>query len=432
MGNNGNDLMAYQLFRFLKEGVSVEQLQAATDKAFGKVQEEHIGFKRLSKEVAKGAEKQGKSKEAAEEEGAAVAAKQGRKKYGKEKFQKMAAAGKKAKNEGIVVADPSTIDDPEGQIQTLAEEKKEQEAATDPNIKTNGAGITEEPERSRIQKEMEKLTPDPDKLTQGKDGLDPDAKAGAPKAKEEKKIEPKVTSVEKVKESEVPTIKAPEQGKEKKTEEVSGMKKEKAENEKDRVSASEGIVVADPSTIDDPEGQIQTLAEERVLTTVSDENVAKDIQSKYPGSRTVRDEVNGKPQWIIMVKETKTQEGVDVAITTDDKKIDVTSTPEGTTVTTSETPSIEPEALVAKEEQAEHEAEETPEVEEKEQETGLGDEDTLMAEKIYVSQLLKGKSSLTEKEQKFIKEVEGFKLTEARKAKIEEKIKALKNKSTKK
>ena len=79
----GNEKMAYELFQFLRAGVSVEALQEATDKAFNKpVNEEHIGFKRLAKEVEKG----GASKEEAE----ATAAKIGRKKYEKEvnKFSK--------------------------------------------------------------------------------------------------------------------------------------------------------------------------------------------------------------------------------------------------------------------------------------------------------------------------------------------------------
>ena len=81
-----NEQMAYSLFKFLQKGVSVEALQESADKAFSKVQEEKIGFKRLEKKI----EDTGKPKEEAE----AIAASVGRKKYGKAKFQKMAAAGK--------------------------------------------------------------------------------------------------------------------------------------------------------------------------------------------------------------------------------------------------------------------------------------------------------------------------------------------------
>lgn len=52
-------------------------------------------FKKLSGSVAKQYKKKGKSAEEAARIGAAVAAKAGRKKYGKKKMAKMAAAGKK-------------------------------------------------------------------------------------------------------------------------------------------------------------------------------------------------------------------------------------------------------------------------------------------------------------------------------------------------
>jgi len=51
-------------------------------------------FKKLQNSVAAGYEKKGMSAEKARAIGAAVAAKQGRKKYGKARFQKMAAKGR--------------------------------------------------------------------------------------------------------------------------------------------------------------------------------------------------------------------------------------------------------------------------------------------------------------------------------------------------
>ena len=387
--------MAYDLYKFLQKDVSVESLQESTDKAYGKKADEVVGFKRVVRKKA---------------------------------------------NEGIVVADPSTITDPEATIQTLAEEKakKDQEAATDPNIKTNGSGITDAPEKTRLQKDMEKNTSDPDKLTQGKDGLDPDAKAGAPKAKEEKKITPKVSSVEEVKESDnvgkVPVIAKPEQGDSKKPLEVSGLEPKKAENEK---AASEGIVVADPSTITDPEATIQTLAEERVLTTVSDENVANDLKSKYPGSRVVNDtDPTGKKQYIVMVKEAaykaivekaaSVKEEVSVAVTTDDKTVDVVASPDGTTVTTTDNGATQaaPAPVETVPEVPEMDTKEAP----AEEIAADENDDILVAEKLYVVELLKGKSSLSEKEQAFIKAVEGIQLDEAKKAKVATKLKAMKDK----
>lgn len=413
-----NESMAYSLFKFLQKGVTVEQLQESTDKAFGKAQESPIGFKRVIKEE-KLAEK--------------VKAKPPVKKV-----------VKKVK-EGKVVADPSTITDAEGTIQTLAEETSLKEpVGFDKDNKLANSGITPDPMIPKVVKDIKaKLgnSKDAAKLTQDKDGFDPNMEVLHIQTKEEKEITPCIDSVKEeetqnpgpdgtvvTKESKDVTTKIPDVKAEqfKKTEEVSGLKKEKAENE--------SILPTDPSTITNPAETIQKLAEERVLTTVSDENVAKDIQSKYPGSRTVKDEVNGKPQWIIMVTETKKEikEEVDVTVSTEDKKVDVNTTPEGTTVTTSDvnaTPvSAAPEVLepvvpeIAPEEKS---VEETPaEVSE--------DEDTLMAEKIYVTELLKGKSSLTEKEQKFIKEVESVVLSEAKKAKVMEKVVSLKNKSNRK
>ena len=154
MGNN-NETMAYSLFQFLKNGVTIKQLEESTNAAYGKKVEKVQGFKRVVKE-------------------------------------------------GKLVADPSKITDPKGTIQTLAEETSLKEpVAQDKKIKTANAGITEHPEVTRIQKDMEKNNNTVAKLTQGKDGLDPDASAKLGKTKEEKKIEPKVSSVEKVKETKI-------------------------------------------------------------------------------------------------------------------------------------------------------------------------------------------------------------------------------------
>ena len=54
-------------------------------------------FAKLKSAVAKGYKKKGMSEEKAEEIGAAVAAAQGRKKYGEKKMASMAKAGRKRK-----------------------------------------------------------------------------------------------------------------------------------------------------------------------------------------------------------------------------------------------------------------------------------------------------------------------------------------------
>jgi len=147
--------------------------------------------------------------------------------------------------EGKLPADPSLIKTPEKDIQLLSEEEKSKIAP---------AAVTDEPAETEVEEEMEEETPEVEELTQDEEtGEAPEVKAADAKVKDEKKIEPKVTSV----------------------------KKEKAENE--------GKLPADPSLIIHPDKDIQTLAEETVLTTVSDEIVAKDISSKYPNSRIVVD-----------------------------------------------------------------------------------------------------------------------------------------------
>jgi hypothetical protein len=60
------------------------------------------------------------------------------------------------------------------------------------------------------------------------------------------------------------------------------------------------------------------------------------------------------------------------------------------------------------------------------------EEDMLMAEKIYVTELLGAKKSLTEKEQAFIKEVNSIQLDEARKCRVMNKLKKLKTKKVSK
>ena len=400
MGNN-NETMAYSLFQFLKNGVTIKQLEESTNAAYGKKVEKVQGFKRVVKE-------------------------------------------------GKLVADPSKITDPKGTIQTLAEETSLKEpVAQDKKIKTANAGITEHPEVTRIQKDMEKNNNTVAKLTQGKDGLDPDASAKLGKTKEEKKIEPKVSSVEKVKEikdtvtTTVPEVKA-EQFK-KSGLEVSGLKKEKAENE--------SKLPSDPSTITNPVVEesvngkpqftvwVKSIKEADETNPVGVEKKTKVVaqfdtqdaadaeskNSKYNGKATVsatKDPSTQKDTFQVTVAE-----AVDVTVATDDKKVAINTTPEGeTTVTTSDvnaTPiSASPEVL----EPVVPEIAPTEDVPAVEETPAEEDEDTLMAEKIYVSDLLKGKPSLTEKEQAFVKAVDGVVLSEAKKAKVAKKVLALKDK----
>jgi hypothetical protein len=111
-------------------------------------------------------------------------------------------------DEGKLPKDPSEISDATGDVQLLSEKEKkektkkvtqksaekEADAAINKDIETAGAGKTDEPELTDLQKEAAKETP-VDKLTQNKDGEDP--LKGDAKVKEEKKIIPEVTGVTK-------------------------------------------------------------------------------------------------------------------------------------------------------------------------------------------------------------------------------------------
>jgi uncharacterized protein YndB with AHSA1/START domain len=341
-------------------------------------------------------------------------------------------------DEGKLPKDPSEISDATGDAQLLSEKEKkektkkvtqksaekEADAAVNKDIETAGAGKTEEPELTDLQKEAAKETP-VDKLTQNKDGEDP--LKGDAKVKEEKKIEPEVTGV--TKESKLPD---------------------------------------DPSQIKDPLGDVEKLAEDKVLTTVSDEKVAKDISQKYPGSRIVADKTpDGKNQFIVMVKETKVNEDIeladlegnsyktedgyvfyfdnsyievskdnrivttfhydklvkeskkevkeDVTVTVDDgnKSTTITSTEDGgTTITTTDKPAVE-EPVVVDEPVVEEDPDVFP------GETEWSDEETdEMAEKIEVADYLATLSQLSEKQKKFKDEIKGKKIGKKNKAKL--------------
>jgi len=167
-------------------------------------------------------------------------------------------------NEGKLPADTS-VATPD-QIQPLAEEKEDKESkdtAENPEIKTDNAGVTPEPEETKVSADLDKQTPNVDKLTQDKDGKDPLIEPD--KVKEEKKEEVKVTDV----------------------------KKEKTENE--------GKLPADTS-VATPD-QIQQLAESgEDIFTVSNEQAAKKIQAKFPNSRY---EQNTEGTWTVYVSEKK-------------------------------------------------------------------------------------------------------------------------------
>jgi hypothetical protein len=249
----GKDLVN-DLFRFIKsdESTSFEKLKEATDAAYANVGKENSDILKEHDELMQGSSFTSRMPQLPE---------------------------------GKLPADPSQATP--DQIQTLAEEKKEEVA-----IKTANAGVTEDPEKSRIQQDMDKATPDVDKKS--------DFKVAA-KVETAKKVEPTITGVEKDSDKEL-------------------------KDEKNNPKVGEGKLPADPSQA--TPDQIQTLAEERTLVTVSDENVAKDIASKYPGGRIVPD--NEKKQFVVMVQEKQIKE-------------ETTTEPKGAAISAGEVPGVKDE-----------------------------------------------------------------------------------------
>lgn len=169
-------------------------------------------------------------------------------------------------DEGKLTANLANITNPEETIRTLAEKDKAEKPEA--CIKTANSGVTETPEKGRLQKMLDKETPNVDKLSDFKVA----AKVETAKAKE-----PEITGVENKGDKD--------------------LKKEQ--------KTTEGKLPADPSMA--TPDQIQTLAEEKALVTVSDENVANGIAKKYQGGRVVKDDA--KKQFVIMVPQ-ETQESV--------------------------------------------------------------------------------------------------------------------------
>ena len=465
--------MAYDLFRFLKDGVNAEELKESTDKAF----------------------------------------------------------------EGKLPEDPSQVEGTEEEIERLTEKelkiKNRRELRFAARNKEKVASDVHK--GSKFIEDLEKQSPGVDKLTQGEDGLDPNVSTCLKKRKKVKETK-SLTEGFKVgeevyyhgrsgevtgkrdggiivyfpdtdREEWIDIDELREQNESKKIVEsvsefevinvdnVTGAEsdnlhivvKNTSKNQyyggtleqvseefiEDFKNVKEGKLPDNPANIEDPKKEIQQLSEERVLTTVSDEEVAKDLITKYPGSRYIPDEVNGKKQFIIMVKEAikkeddkhncscvkdgkctgSCKEGVEVTIVTDDKEVNINSQDGATQVTTTDKDGESSEVIstddpvdqVEKETEEETEKLEAPEEEqgekveldnqeteekdkkEVEQEEVIDDEDdTLVAEKIYVSELLKVKKHLTEKEHAFINEVNSIKLSEARKLRVDNKVKALK------
>lgn len=384
--------MVHNLYKFIKEGVTDDQMFAATEEAY------------------------------------------------KEKTE-----------EGKLPADIANIQKPDQYVQDLKEEEKKEDKegkdkAENPEIKTDNAGVTPEPEKTDVSKDLEKETPAVDKLVQDKDGKDPLVEPD--KVKEEKKEEVKVEGVEKV----------------------------KAENE--------GKLPADIANIQKPADYVQDLKEETekvIAAEISDESVARDLASKNnaeavqnpqtklwkviskaaapstgsyvataPAVESKTDEKKActcgkegcecvKEEKVTecptvdaakgdkLEKQKKVKEDVDVTIKTDDKEVNVVSADGSTQVTTLDTGTPAPVSTVTEPPITTETpiSEPEPELEEPE----LSDEEALeMAEKLMVVEHLEtmDEKKMSAKQKKFIEDVKSKKFSKKNKDKIENKKKEIK------
>ena len=234
-----SDINPYELFKFIQEGVTDEQLFEATGEAYKDVDEntETPGNLKIW-ECSTGALKHNYYAATAEEAKAAFT----------EQYH-MECNEVREMYEGRLYKNLNNIDDPEEIIQSLAEKGKKNanpDIADNPAIKTDNAGVTEEPEKTKIQKEMDKQTPDVDKKS------DAEVAKGKPAVKNQK-----AKDVQLVK--------------------VTGTTKE-------------GRVPDNPNNVDDAEDYYGAMTEdyndnngEIIADGISEENVARDLASKNNG-----------------------------------------------------------------------------------------------------------------------------------------------------
>jgi len=359
-------------------------------------------------------------------------------------------------DEGKLPADTANIQKPDQYVQDLKEEEKKEEdkegkdKAENSEIKTDNAGITPEPEKTDVSKDLEKQTPEVDKLVQDKDGKDPLVEPD--KVKEEKKEEVKVSDVEKVKaenEGKLPAdtanIQKPDQYVQdlKETEKVIAAEISDESVAKDLASKNNAEAVQNPQTrlwkVVSRTAETNSAAAvpavapamEKTLNTcskcskekcecVSEEKVVE--RPTVDAAKTDKD--------LSKLEKSKVKEDVDVTIKTDDKEVNIVSA-DGSTqvttldvgtaapVTTLEEPPITTEAPIS-EPEPELELEEEPE---------FSEEEALeMAEKLMVAEHLSkmDEKKMSAKQKKFVEDMKAKKFSKKNSDKIEKKKKEIK------
>jgi hypothetical protein len=474
--------IVHSLYKFIKEGVTNDQMFAATKEAFC---EREITEETMLQENAEMESNQtfmlNHVNEVAPEgwEGTVKSMKKSKKIsnpwalawYMKGKGYKAHKA-----DEGKLPANIANIQKPDEYIQDLKEEKKDPiDTATNPEIKTDNAGVTEEPEETKVSKEMGKETPGVDKLVQDKDGKDPSVDAGAPKAKEEKKIEPEVDGVKKEKTENEGKLPANIGNIQKPAEYIQNLAEDSAEKiiadgiseeavARDLASRKNGEAVMNPDTrlwsvISKvaPKGQatataatpaghaIESKIEECPTIKVAAKAAVPDVKAakgddadKLKNEATVKEETTTEPkgkakEGVPGVDAAKTnaadklvKEDVEITVKSDTKEVNIVASEGGTQVTTMDVGTPAPLATVepAVEPAVEPMLEPMPTEEE---EPEMSDEEALeMAEKLMVAEHLEKLEKLTEKQACFLKDVKAKKMSKKNQAKVDSKKKELK------
>jgi len=253
--------MVHNLYKFIREGVTPEQMFEATKEAFC---EKEITDEAMLRENAEMESNHtfmlNHVNETAPDgwEGSIKGMKKNKKisnPWALAWFMKGKGYKPKA-SEGKLPADLANVTHPADYIQDLAEENKDsKDPAENTEIKTDNAGVTPNPELTKVSKEMDKQTPGVDKLTQNKAGNDP------------------LTTPDKVKDVKNKDVK------------VDDVKKATAENE--------GKLPSNLNNIDHPDDYIQDLKEEAekvIADGISAENVAKDLASRHKGEAVMNPE----------------------------------------------------------------------------------------------------------------------------------------------
>lgn len=325
--------------------------------------------------------------------------------------------------EGKLPKNLNNVDNADDYIQDLKEDekKKEEDVADNPEIKTANAGVTEDPEDTTVSKELNKETPDIDALTQNKDGVDPNITTQAPANKDEKNAKVEVSSVEEVKtenEGKVPA----DPGKITNPDEYIQDLKEEENDERILADGISEESVArdlanknDANAVQNPDTQLWSVISKTSESIEVKEGEEDRQEQDEQDAEDIIDQEDADE--LEEGKKEDVKEDIDVQVKAEDKEINIVSAEGSTQVTTLDLEDnnalvVDEPSVITPELPIEEEPEEF-EDEEDDFELELSDEDALeMAEKLMVvGHLEKLGEKATPKQQEFIKEVKSKKFS---------------------